>query len=135
MLTTYGKLKEKSKAETQKKSKELSKISGSKVSFTISRNLTTKSLNLSIANEEGVSEAELNMDQFSIPDNIVFHKGFRDLIYADLTKEALSHLRSQQRVVKLETQLKQEKETTKPWNLQVKLLTDQVADLTAQNYL
>ena len=57
------------------------------------------------------------MDQFSILDKIVFHKGVSDLIYVDLTKETLRHLRSQQRVVKLETQLKQEKETKKAWNL------------------
>ena len=43
------------------------------------------------------------MDPFSIPDNIVFHKGVSDIIYVDLTKEALAHLKSQQRVVKLET--------------------------------
>ena len=94
MLTTYGKLKEKSKDETQKQSKELSKLSGNKVSFTTARNLTTNSLNLAIANEEGVSEVEFKMDRFSILDKIVFHKGFSDLIYADLTKEASSHLRS-----------------------------------------
>ena len=46
------------------------------------------------------------MDRFSIQDNIVFHKGVSDLIYADMNKEALSHLKPQQRVVKLETQLK-----------------------------
>ena len=71
-------------------------------------NLITKSLNLSIANEEGVSEVELKMDQFSIPYKIVFHKGVRNIIYADMTKELLSHLNSQQRVVKLETELKRE---------------------------
>ena len=75
------------------------------------------------------------MDQFSIPDKIVFHKKGSDLIYADMTKDALAHLKSQQRVVKLETQLKQEKATNKAWNLQVKLLTDQVANLIAQKYL
>ena len=58
------------------------------------------------------------MDQFSIQDKIVFHKGVIDLIYPDLYKEVLAHLKSQQRVVKLETQLKQEKETNKAWNLQ-----------------
>ena len=57
------------------------------------------------------------MDRFSIWDKIVFHKGVSDLIYADLTKEALAHLKSQQRVVKLETQLKQKKATNKAWNL------------------
>ena len=57
------------------------------------------------------------MDRFSIPYKIVFHKGVSDLIYADLTKEALAHLNSQQWVVKLETQLKHEKATNKAWNL------------------
>ena len=117
MLTTYGQLKDKSKVKTQKQSKELSKLSGSKVSFTTTRNITTNSLNLAIANEEGVFEVEFKMDQFSIRDKIVFHKGVRDLIYADLTKDALAHLKSQQRVVKLETHLKQEKETNKAWIL------------------
>ena len=135
MLTTYGKLKEKSKAETQRKSTEIRKLSSSKVSFTTARNLTTNSLNLAITNEEGVSEVELKMNQFSILDKIVFHKGVSDLIYAYLTKEALAHLKSQQRVVKLETQLKQEKETNKAWNMQVKLSTDQVAELTTQDAL
>ena len=69
------------------------------------------------------------MDYISIPYKIVFHKGVSDLIYVNVTKEALSHLKSQQRVVKLETQLKQEKATNKAWNLKAKLLHDQVADL------
>ena len=113
MLTTYGKIKDQSKDETQKQSEELSKLLGSKFSFTIARNLTTNSVNLAITNEEGVSKVEFKMDWFSIRDKIVFHKGVSDIIYADLTKEALAHLRSQQRVVKLETQLKQKKETNK----------------------
>ena len=90
---------------------------GSKFSFTTARHLTTISLNLAITNGEGISEVELKMDQFSILDKIVFHKGVRNLIYANLTKEALSHLKSQQRVVKLETQLNKEKETNKTSNL------------------
>ena len=98
MLTTYGQLKEKFKAKTQNQSKELRKISSNKVSFTTVRNLTTNSLNLAITNEEGVSEIEFKMDRFSILDKIVFHNRFSDLIYDDLTKEDLSHLRSQQRV-------------------------------------
>ena len=75
------------------------------------------------------------MDRLSIWDNIVFHKGVTDLIYADLTKEALAHLKSQQRVSKLETQLKQENASNKAWNLQVKLLKDQLADLTTHKDL
>ena len=54
MLTTYWHLKDKSKAETQNQSKELSKILGIEVSFTAARNITTNSLNLAIANAEGV---------------------------------------------------------------------------------
>ena len=76
-------------------------------------NLTTNSLNLAITNEEGFAKVKFKMDRFSILDKIVFHKGVIDLIYVDLTKEVLSHLRSQQRVVKLETQLKKEKEKNK----------------------
>ena len=74
MLTTYGKIKDKSKDETQKQSEELSKLLGSKFSFTIARNLTTNSVNLAITNEEGVSKVEFKMDKFSTPDKIVFHK-------------------------------------------------------------
>ena len=55
MLTTYGNLKEKYKAKTQKHSKELRNISGRKFSFTAAMNLTTNSLTLTIANEEGIS--------------------------------------------------------------------------------
>ena len=74
MLDIYGKLKEMAKIETQRKSEELRNFSGSKVSLTTARNLTNSSLNLTIANEEGVSEVEFKMDQFSIQDNILFHK-------------------------------------------------------------
>ena len=58
MLDIYGKIKEQVKIETKRQSKELRNLSGSKVSFTTARNLTTSSLNLSIANEEGVSDIE-----------------------------------------------------------------------------
>ena len=92
-------------------------------------------MNLAITNEEGFAKVKFKMDRFSIRDKIVFHKGVSELIYADLTKEALAHLKSHQRVVKLETQFKQEKETNKASNLQVKLQRDQVVDLTTQNAL
>ena len=65
----------------------------------------------------------------------MFHKGVSDLIYADMTKEVLAQIKSQQRVVKLETQLKKENATNKAWKLNVKLLHDQVVDLTAWNAL
>ena len=58
MLDIYGKLKEQEKNETHNQSKELRKLLGSKVSFTTARNLTTSSLSLAIANEEGVLELE-----------------------------------------------------------------------------
>ena len=51
-------------------------------------------MNLSIVDEEGVSEVEFKMDQFEIQDKIVFHKGVSDLIYVDMNKEELSHLKS-----------------------------------------
>ena len=108
------------------------KFPRSKVYFTTTRKLTTSSLNLAIANEEGVSEVEFKMDYISIPYKIVFHKGVSDLIYVNVTKEALSHLKSQQRVVKLETQLKQEKETNKARNPKAEILHNQAADLTTK---
>ena len=95
MLDIYGKLKEMAKIETQRQSKELRKFSGSKVSLTTTRNLTTSSLNLTISNEEGVSEVEFKMEKFSIPKKIVFHKGVSDLIYVSTTNEALDHFKSQ----------------------------------------
>ena len=52
MLTTYGQLKEQSKAESKKQSKEVRRISGRKISFIAAKNLTTNSLNLAITNEE-----------------------------------------------------------------------------------
>ena len=66
--------------ETQKQSRKLRKLSDNKVSFIVSRDLTTSSLNLSIVDKEGVSEVQFKMDQISILDNIVFHKGVSDRI-------------------------------------------------------
>ena len=95
MLDIYGKLKEMAKIETQRQSEELRKFSSSKVSLTTARNLTTSSLNLAIANEEGVSELEFKMDNFSILDKIVFRKGVSDIIYVSMTNQALDHFKSQ----------------------------------------
>ena len=70
----------------------------------------------------GVSQVKIQMDQVGIPDKMNFHKQASEILYSDLLKSYLSKIKLEERVSKMEEQIKREKETSKGWKTQAKKL-------------
>ena len=69
------------------------------------------------------------MDRIAIPDKINFHKQVLEVLYSDLLNSYLNQTKLENKVAKLEEQVKREKEASKGWKVQVKKLEN---DLVAQ---
>ena len=61
----------------------------------------------------GVSQVKLQMDQVGIPDKVNFHKQASEILYSDLLKSYLSKIKLEERVSKMEEQIKREKAASK----------------------
>ena len=59
--------------------------------------------------KEGVSQVKIQMDQVGLPDKINFHKQASEILYSDLLKSYLSKTKLEEKVIKLEEQIKREK--------------------------
>ena len=70
----------------------------------------------------GVSQVKLQMDQVGIPDKVNFHKQALEILYSDLLKSYLSKIKLEERVSKMEEQIKREKAAYKGWKTQAKKL-------------
>ena len=82
---------------------------------------------ISITDVTGVSQVKLQMDQVGIPDKINFHKQASEVLYSDLLKSYLSKIKLEEKLSKLEEQVKRERATSKGWKTQAKKLeTDMV---------
>ena len=62
------------------------------------------------------------MDKISIPDKINFHKQTPEVLYSDLLISYLNKTKLENKVAKLEEQVKREKDSSKGWKVQVKKL-------------
>lgn len=69
------------------------------------------------------------MDQVGLPDKINFHKQALEILYSDLLKSYLSKTKLEEKVVKIEEQIKREKDTYKGWKTQVKKLEVDLVNL------
>jgi hypothetical protein len=70
----------------------------------------------------GVSQVKLQMDQVGIPDKVNFHKQASEILYSDLLKSYLSKIKLEEKVSKMEEQIRREKATSKGWKTQAKKL-------------
>ena len=69
------------------------------------------------------------MDKISIPDKINFHKQAYEVLYSDLLKAYLNKIKLENKMVKIEEQMKREKVVAKGWKVQDKKFE---ADLVEQ---
>ena len=69
------------------------------------------------------------MDKIAIPDKINFHKKVSEVLYSDLLKSYLNKTKLENKVAKLEEQVKREKVSSKGWKVRVKKLEN---DLVSQ---
>ena len=55
------------------------------------------------------------MDKVGLPDKINFHKQASEILYSNILKSYLSKNKLEEKVIKLEEQIKREKATSKGW--------------------
>ena len=67
--------------------------------------------------KEGVSQVRIQMDRVGIPDKVNFHKQASGILYSDLLKSYLSKTKLEEKVIKLEEQVKREKVASKGWKI------------------
>ena len=75
------------------------------------------------------SQVRIQMDKIGIPDKINFQKQAFEVLYSNLLKSDLNTSKLENKVIKLEEQIKREKVASKGWKVQVKKLE---VDLVAQ---
>ena len=68
------------------------------------------------------SQVRIQMDKIAIPNKINFHKQVSKVLYSDLLKSYLNKTKLENKVAKLEEQVKRENEASKGWKVQVKKL-------------
>ena len=87
-----------------------------------------------MVNDKKMSEMEIGLDKFSIPDKIQLHKQTSDIIYSDLLQAMIRINKLQILIDKLEIQLKHERIENKANTIQIKKLqTDIVSSDDTQD--
>ena len=77
-------------------------------------------LRISTTDKDQISEVRIQMDKIGLPDKINFHKQDLEILYSNLLKSYLNKINLEERVIKLEEQIKMEKLASKGWKTQVK---------------
>ena len=72
--------------------------------------------------KDGVSQVRIQMNQARLPDRINFYKQDLEILYSDLLKSYLSKNKSEEKVIKLQEQIKREKVASKGWKTRVQKL-------------
>ena len=86
-------------------------------------------LKIATNNQEQVSQVKIQMEKIGILDKINFHKQATKILYFDLLKYYLNKIKLETKVVKLEDQIKREKDASKGWKVQVKKLETDLVNL------
>ena len=84
---------------------------------------------IATSDREGVSQVKIQMNQVGIPDKVNFHKQASEILYSDLLKSYLSKTKLEEKVIKLEEQMKREKVASKGWKTQAKKLEVDLVNL------
>ena len=71
----------------------------------------------------------IQMDKVGLPDKINFHKQASEILYFDLLKSYLSKTKLEEKVIKLEEQVRREKDASKGWKTLVKKLEADLVNL------
>ena len=76
---------------------------------------TRNVLNFALTDEDKVTKVKIQMDKVNIPYKIVFHKHTNEMLYYDLLHMSLNKNKLENKVDRLEKQLKKEKATSRAW--------------------
>jgi hypothetical protein len=101
---------------------EVEKISQHKASMFSVRDMERKTFNIAIADDDKVSEIKMHYENIGAPNKVKFHRNASDMLYSDYLSLSLRVSRLTTHALKLDGQLKQEKESSKAWQTQAKRL-------------
>ena len=81
------------------------------------REKDSNTLKIAIDDQVAGSQVRLQMDKIAIPDKINFHKKASKVLYFDLLGSYLNKTKLENKVAKLEEQVKREKVSSKGWKV------------------
>lgn len=100
--------------------KEVRGISSDKMSLLTVKDPTKNVLNFALTEEEKVIEVKFQISKVNIPDKILFQKQTNEMLYYDLLHMSLNKNKLENKIDRLEKQLKKEKAMSKASQTQVK---------------
>ena len=90
------------------------------MSLLIVKDPTRNVLNFALTEEEKVTKVKIQMDKVNILDKILFRKQTNEMLYYDLLHMSLNKNKLENKVERLEKQLKKEKAMSRAWQTQGK---------------
>ena len=109
LLEQYSQKRFQALEENQRLLIEVRNISSDKISLLIVKDPTRNVLNFALTEEKKVTEVKIKMDKVNILDKILFHKQNNEMIYYDLLHMSLNKNKLENKVERLEKQLKKKK--------------------------
>ena len=79
------------------------------------REVNNNVFRIAIDDKERISQVRIQMDKVGLPDKINFHKQASKILYYDLLRSYLGKNKMEEKVTKLEEQIKREKDASKGW--------------------
>jgi hypothetical protein len=101
---------------------EVERTSRHKDSLLSVRDVERKTFNITMVDDDKVSEIKMNYENIGAPDKVKFHRNVSDMLYLDYLSLGLRVTKLTTHALKLDGQLKQEKASNKAWMTQVKRL-------------
>lgn len=117
--------------ENFKLMQEVRKRSYASCSLLTIREKENNTLKIDVDDQVKGSQVKIQMDTIAILDKINFHKQVSKVLYSDLLKSYLNKTKLENKVAKLEEQVKREKVASKGWKVQVKKMEN---DLVVQGF-
>ena len=122
MVKTFSKEINLSTKENFKLMQEVRKNTFIGTSLLTVRERDSNTLRIFVDDQNEGSQVRIQMNKIGILDKINFHKKASEVLYLDLLKSYLNKSKFENKVIKLEEQIKREKAASKVWKVKVKKL-------------
>ena len=108
--------------ESKKLYPKVRQFSQEKVSLISVMDHERNTLNIIVADKGKVSKVKIKLNNINVLDKINFHKQTNEIMYNDLLQFTVNTKKLETKVVQLEGHLKQERETNRGWQVEIKKL-------------
>jgi DNA-binding MurR/RpiR family transcriptional regulator len=108
--------------ENMKMMSQAREVKGKRVSLYTTKDDASNTLKIVVEDGQKMSEVNIIMDKVNIQDKIHFHKQVSYVLYSDLLSSFLNKSQLENKVSKLEDQIKREKTIYKGWKNQIEKL-------------